>query len=518
VKKGISYHILLIICSIALSVPGCIKIKRLPKLTTGQVTNIEPTSATSGGEVTFDGNVPIIVRGVCWGTKKSPTSEGTRTTDGYGEGVFTSSITDLIPNTLYYVRAYAINTEGTGYGNQITFTTGNLAIPVVTTAAISSITQTTAVSGGNVTNDGGSPVTERGVCWSTHTAPATTDSKITSGTGMGIFTSNITGLTGNTKYYVRAFASNDKGTGYGQELSFTSGAVLPSVTTSDPSAASPTTGTGGGTVSSDGGSSVIVRGVCWSTSANPTTANSKTSDGAGTGTFSSNITGLTANTTYHVRAYATNSVGTAYGTDKQFTTDPLTVNDFDGNSYHVIRIGTQLWTRENLKTTNLNDGTDITLVTSNVTWSTLTTPAYCWYNNNEVPYKATYGALYNWYAVNTGRLCPAGWHVSTDDEYITLENYLGGASPAGGRMKETGTAHWLAPNLGATNISEFTALPGGWRLNTGTFESISAYGYWWSSTELAPNAWYRRIWYNDDKIFRDFKDEKYGMSVRCVKN
>ncbi len=518
-KKAFNIHIILIFCSITLFIPGCIKIKRLPKLTTAQITNIEPTSATGGGEVTSDGNADIYVRGVCWDTKKSPNIERSRTTDGYGEGVFTSSITNLTPNTLYYIRAYAVNTEGTGYGNQITFTTGNLAVPVVTTTAISSITQTTAASGGNVTNDGGSPVIERGVCWSTHTAPAVTDSKTTNGTGMGIFTSSITGLTGNTRYYVRAYASNDKGTGYGQELSFTSGSVLPSVTTSDPSAASATTGTGGGTVSSDGGSAVIVRGVCWSTSPNPTTTGpNKTSDGSGTGTFSSNISGLAANTTYHVRAYATNSVGTAYGTDKQFTTDPLTVNDIDGNSYHVIRIGTQLWTKENLKTTKLNDGANISQVTGNAAWSNLTTPGYCWYNNNEVPYKATYGALYNWYAVNTGKLCPTGWHVSTDDEWITLENYLGGASPAGGKLKETGTAHWLTPNTGATNESEFTALPGGWRQNTGTFESIYNYGYWWTSTAISPDAWYRRIWYNDDKIFRDFKVEKFGMSVRCVKN
>lgn len=517
-KNGNKFYIFLIICFITLFVPGCIKIKRLPKLTTAPITNIEPTSATSGGEVTNDGNADIYVRGVCWDTRKSPDIKDTRTTDGYGEGAFTSSITNLSSNTLYYVRAYALNSEGTGYGNQITFTTGQLDVPVLTTAAISGITQTTAVSGGNVTSDGGSPVTARGVCWSTHATPTTADSKTTNGTGTGTFTSNINGLTGNTKYYVRAYATNDKGTGYGQEVSFNSSPVLPTVTTSDPYATSTTTGTGGGTVSIDGGSPVTARGVCWSTSANPTIANSKTSDGTGTGTFSSSISGLTPNTTYHVRAYATNSAGTAYGTDKQFTSDPLTMNDIDGNSYHVIRIGTQLWMKENLKTTSLNDGTDIAQVTSGATWSNLTTPGYCWYNNNEVPYKATYGALYNWYTVNTGKLCPAGWHVSTDDEWITLENYLGGASPAGGKLKETGTAHWLSPNTGATNESEFTALPGGWRLNTGTFESISAYGYWWTSTELSPDAWYRRIWNQDDKTFRDYKDEKSGMSVRCIKN
>jgi uncharacterized protein (TIGR02145 family) len=517
VKKGNKFYIFLIICSITIFIPGCIKIKRPPNLTTAQVTNIEPTSAMGGGEVTDDGNAVMYVRGVCWSTRKSPDTKDPRTTDGYVQGVFTSNITNLLPNTEYYVRAYAINSEGTGYGKQVTFTTGQLAIPVLTTTSVSGITQTTAVSGGNITTDGGSPVTERGVCWATTTNPTISNNKTSNGTGTGIFTSNITGLTGNTRYYVRAYATNPEGTGYGQEVFFNSSPLLPVVTTSDPSATSTTTATGGGTVSSDGGSPVTARGVCWSTSANPTISGSRTSDGTGTGTFVSSISGLISNTTYHVRAYATNVVGTAYGTDKTFTSDPVTVNDADGNSYSVIRIGTQLWIKRNLETTSLNDGTDITLVSSNSTWSNLTTPGYCLYNNL-TSNKDIYGALYNWYTVNTGKLCPTGWRVSTDDDWNTLENFLGGASPAGGKLKEVLYAHWLNPNFGATNESGFTALPGGYRLETGTFEGISTYGSWWTSTELSPNAFRRRIWYQDDKTFRDLVNEKYGMSVRCVKN
>ncbi len=515
-KKKSGFYIFLTICFFSFFFPGC-KITRTPKVTTGNITNIESTKATGGGEVTFDGYTTIFVRGVCWSTNKSPTIKDTRTTDGYGEGVFTSSITGLLPNTLYYVRAYATNDVGIGYGNQITFTTVQVGLAILTTTSVSGVTQTSAVSGGNISSDSGSPVTERGVCYSTRTAPSITDSKTSNGTGTGSFTSTITGLTGNTKYYIRAYATNSVGTGYGQEISFTTGAVLPTVTTADPSATSTTTAAGGGTISSDGGSAVTARGVCWSTSLNPTTNNSKTTDGTGTGTFTSNISGLNPNTTYHVRAYATNSVGTAYGTDKSFITDPVSVTDRDGNIYDVIRIGTQLWIGENLKTTTLNDGTSIANVTGNSAWSNLTTPGYCWYNNNEIPNKATYGGLYNWYAVNTGKLCPTGWHVSTDDEWLTMEGYLGGATVAGGKLKETGTSHWMSPNI-ATNESGFTALPGGWRLGTGTFESITGYGYWWTSTESAPNAFYRKLQYNDDKSFRDTKPENYGMSVRCIKN
>ena len=326
----------------------------------------------------------------------------------------------------------------------MTFTTGELSIAELTTAAISGITQTSAVSGGNITFDGGSEIAERGVCWSTHAVPTLADSKTSNGTGAGIFSSNITGLTGNTKYYVRAYATNAIGTSYGQEISFISGSVLAVLTTEIPSATGTTTGSGGGNITNDGGSAVTVRGVCWSTSANPTISGNKTINGAGTGSFTSEIAGLAPNTSYHVRAYATNSVGTAYGTDRTFTTDPVSIQDYDNNNYNVIRVGTQVWIKENLKTTHFNNGTAIPLVTGNAAWISLTTPGYCWYGNNESN-KDVYGALYNWHAVNAGKLCPAGWHVPTDDEWLVLSNYLG-RTKSGRRQAEGNrniTLAWL---------------------------------------------------------------------------
>jgi len=518
-KRGTDNYIFIIICLLSVFIPSC-KLLRPPDVSTSEITEIGPTSATSGGNVTKDGNSDIYVRGVCWSTGKSPDIEDSRTTDGYGMGLFTSSITGLKPNTLYHVRAYAVNNEGTSYGKEITFTTSLFSVPELTTTSVTGITQTTAVSGGNITFDGGAEITERGVCWSsTRTVPDITDSKTSNGTGTGAFTSNITGLTGNTTYYLRAYATNSQGTGYGSVLTFKTSPLLPVVSTTNPFPTSSTTGSGGGTVTSDGGSAVTARGVCWSLNANPTIANSRTTDGSGTGVFTSNITGLSANTTYHVRAYATNSVGTAYGTDRTFITDPLTINDVDGNTYDVIRIGTQLWMDENLKTTKFNDNSSITLVTGSTAWSNLSSQAYCWYDNN-IGNKNIYGAIYNWFAVSSGKLCPTGWHVSTDNEWITLTSFLGGESPAGGKLKETGTSHWLAPNTGATNEFGFTALPGGWRRgDNGIYESITSYGLWWTSTELnPPDSYYRKIWYSDDKVYRATSHEKYGMSVRCVKD
>jgi len=518
-KKGLEFAIFLIFCLTLIVIPGC-KIVKLPTLTTVNVTDIGPTSAVSGGNVTHDGNAVIVFRGVCYGTEKSPDIEGTKTQDNFtgdGTGIFTSNMTQLTPNTIYYVRAYATNSEGTAYGNQLTFTTNLYSVPEITTTAVTGITQTTAVSGGTITHDGGLEIIVKGVCWSTHANPTLSDPKTSNGTGSGTFTSNVTGLTGNTTYYIRAYATNSEGTGYGQELSFKTSPLMPVVTTAAPSATSTTTGAGGGTVTSDGGSAVTSRGVCWRTTANPTINDNRTTDGTGTGSFTSEITELAANTTYHVRAYATNSIGTAYGTDKTFTTDPLTVDDNDGNTYDVIRIGTQLWISENLKTTTFNDDTPVSLVTGGSAWSNLLTAAYCWYNNNET-YKDTYGALYNWYAVNTAKLCPSGWHVATDNEWLVLENYLGGSSPAGGILKETGTTHWTSPNTGATDEYDFTALPGGWRTETGTYQLLGTYGYWWTSTEnITPSGiWYRHIQNDNDKAYRNLADENIGMSVRCI--
>ena len=518
-KRLAEFCISIIIFLTLIFIPGC-KIVRLPTLSTEAVSNIGPTSAVSGGNITSDGNAVIIFRGVCYGTERLPDIEGTKTQDtfsGEGTGVFSSEITQLTPSTLYYVRAYATNSEGTAYGNQLTFTTIEYSIPEITTSAVTGITQTTAVSGGTITNNGGLEIIVKGVCWSTGPNPTISDQKTSDGGGTGAFISNITGLTGNTTYYIRAYATNSEGTGYGQELSFKTSSLMPVITTLTPAATSTTTGSGGGNVINDGGSVVTAKGVCWGTNPNPTIAGNNTNDGTGTGSFTSTITGLTAYTTYHVRAYATNSVGTAYGSDKTFTTDPLTVDDNDGNSYDVIRIGTQVWMAENLKTTILNDDTPIPLVTGGSAWSSLTSNGYCWYNNT-ISNKDTYGALYNWYTVSSGVLCPEDWHVPTDNDWLTLESFLGGSSPAGGILKETGTSHWTSPNTGATDEYDFTALPGGIRTATGTFQLLNTHGYWWTSTENTspPGIWYRHIQYDNDKVFRNLEDENAGMSVRCI--
>jgi uncharacterized protein (TIGR02145 family) len=206
--------------------------------------------------------------------------------------------------------------------------------------------------------------------------------------------------------------------------------------------------------------------------------------------------------------------------DKIITFNFIACTDGDVNNYPVVVLGSQVWMAENLKTTKYRDNTDIPNVTDNTAWSNLTADGYCWYNNEAVTYKDIYGALYNWYAVNTGKLCPTGWHVPNESDFLALVAYLGGASNAGGKLKETGNAHWAFPNTGATNETGFTGLPGGYRLySTGGFTSIGYYGIWWSALQYSATTGGAGIQYYNSSIMDDDEyNKKYGFSVRCLRD
>jgi len=202
-----------------------------------------------------------------------------------------------------------------------------------------------------------------------------------------------------------------------------------------------------------------------------------------------------------------------------------TITDIDSNTYDTIIIGTQTWMKENLKTTKYNDGTTIQLVKDSTAWGVEPIPAYCWYNNDSIKNKNIFGALYNWYAVNTGNLCPIGWHVPSDSEWTTLTDFLGGESIAGSKLKEEGQTHWTFENTDATNSSGFTALPGGFRdfysglYNLGGYYYLSSFGFWWTTTEYNSNSGYARdMFYNEIYVYREFCSKKIGYSVRCLKD
>lgn len=284
--------------------------------------------------------------------------------------------------------------------------------------------------------------------------------------------------------------------------------------------------TTGGNITNDGGTPITQRGVVWSTSPNPTTANNSATSGSGIGSFTCNIMILTASTTYYVRAYATNSAGTAYGNELTFTTTAGIITNpgagvtFNGYTYSSIVLGNgQEWMAENLRTTTYANGDPIPNVTDINQWIILTTGAWSHYNHDS-QYENPYGKLYNWYTVADPRnVCPTGWHVPTDAEYTLLFNYLGGEPVAGGKMKSTGTQYWQNPNTAATNESGFSGLPGGDRVHNGGFADISSSGYWWSSSSNDPNS--ARSFYLVNinmNVTLQITDKRDGFSVRCLRD
>lgn len=292
-----------------------------PSVTTANVTSITSRTATGGGEVTSSGGADVTARGVCVATHTVPSLNDEVVEEGEGVGAFTAALAGLDPNTRYYVRAYGTNGAGTRYGNLVSFETSPEP-PTVTTAAASSVTDSGATAGGEVTDEGGLLVTARGLCWGTGTGPTLAGPHSTEGTGLGTFTSAMGGLEPNETYYARAYAVNGAGTAYGDEITFVTGTGLPVVVTGGVDGIGSTFASAGGEVTGDGGGTVTERGVCWNEAGSPTTAGPRTSDGGGTGSFTSALTGLLPDRVYHLRAYAVNGSGTAYGQAVLFTTLP----------------------------------------------------------------------------------------------------------------------------------------------------------------------------------------------------
>jgi len=294
----------------------------VPSILTDSASSVSYSTAVSGVHTLSAGGYSIIAQGVCWSTSPYPTTSSYFLGTTAGVGDFPVTISGLTAGTTYYVRAYSINSLGTAYGEQITFTTLPLSLPTVSTNTIIGITTTTATSGGHITATGGSTISANGVCWSL-TSPPTVDSSHTSDAttgGVGFYNSNLTGLNPHTTYFVAAYATNATGTAYGSVASFTTDSLymatptVPVVGTDSPLITSSSTASSGGVVTIDGGSTVTARGICWGTSPYPTTSGSHTTDGSGLGYFTSIATSLSGCATiYYVRAYATNSTGTGYG-------------------------------------------------------------------------------------------------------------------------------------------------------------------------------------------------------------
>jgi len=340
---------------------------------------------------------------------------------------------------------------------------------------------------------------------------------------------NDIGLSANTTYSYRVIAFNSAGNspGHTNEVTITTPGVIV-LTTSAISAVTMSSAISGGNITNDGGSPITARGVVWNTSNNPTVAlSTKTSDGTGTGSFASNITGLTANTIYYVRSYATNTGGTSYGNEVIFTSAPPNITDVDGNSYPTILVCSQIWMQKNLDVTHYRNGDVIpqqngALPPGTGAWS---------YYNNDPAMGAIYGKLYNWYAVTDPRgLAPAGWHTPFRTDWNKLVKCLDPSADttclcttsniAGGQLKEPGTIHWLSPNASATNSSGFTALPTGVQTGTSTFFDVGKYcTMWYNEEQIFSNGYTFALSYQTGiAALNGNYTKNFGLGVRCVKD
>lgn len=285
-----------------------------------------------------------------------------------------------------------------------------------------------------------------------------------------------------------------------------------------------------GEVIDDGGAEVTEMGFCWSTAPDPTIDDDVLTVVVQEGAFTGEISGLNSETLYYVRAFAVNAAGVGYSENMEVATLGVTddflnpdlnydsVVDIDGNVYPTIVIGEQEWMAENLRVTHYNNGDPILVIVDDEGWESIDEGAYSIYEN-DCNVVVPYGKKYNWHAVIDDRnVCPTGWHVPTNDEWEILTLLFGGL-PAGGALKAAGTEYWLPPNVGATNASGLSLLPGGERADDGFFNAIGVLAAYWTATENGPNhAFYRELSYGHSNVYTAFDSRQSGFSVRCVKD
>ena len=438
---------------------------------TNIVSDVTATTATCGGYVADDGGATVTARGVCWSTSQNPTVSDSHTTDGNGTGSFTSNITGLNPLTTYYVRAYATNSEGTTYGNQVSFTTPE-ALPKVTTSAVSDITVVSgsinAKCGGNVTDIGAYDVTARGVCWSTSSNPTIADNHTTDGSGLGNFTSTITGLTANTTYYVRAYATNSAGTAYGNQVTLT----LPVVDTKSCTSAPVVTDHEGNAYAT-----VLIGTQCWMRENLRTTTSPKTG-------------------TYLVKP-ARNTPGNVYSS---FGSKVANWYMHDSTTYAPKGYGLLYNWCAAMDTANPTNYVEVP------------TPSNTSGNNNYFSFTAS---------SNHRGICPAGWHIPNYSEWQTLTSNTAGQL-AGGNDWNSSTTDNAPGNYSYAdrNASGFTALPAG-RFNSYNHERGGEYAHFWCTMQMSSpegNARYMEMYYSNASARLQYREMSHGSSVRCIKD
>jgi uncharacterized protein (TIGR02145 family) len=504
-----------------------------PAVTTNAATNITTSTAVLNGTVNANNASTTVTfeygTTTSYGTTvtaaQSPVSGATITN-------VSAALSGLTNGTTYHFRIKATNSVGSANGDDMTFTAGQTGTaPTASTTAATSVTQTGATLNGTVNaNNLSTTVTfEYGTTTSYGQAINATPNPV-SGSSNTSVSAGLTGLTNNITYHFRVNAVSTGGTTNGSDMTFTTGlgGSAPIATTSAASSVTQTGATLNGNVNANNLSTTVTFEYGTTTSYGQTiNATPNTVSGSTNTSVSASLSGLTANLTYHFRVKATNSAGTTTGNDMSFIAQPTygiifnpnliygTVSDNSGNSYKTIQIGTQIWMAENLRTPN------IPYVAIDTVWKKLTTPAYCWYNN-DVSLKEIYGALYNTYAVNSVNLCPTGWHIPNSSDWDKLYTYLNKSVIAGGKLKEISLNHWETPNSEATNETGFTGLPGGYRSGSdGKFYYLNKNGYfhiYYNQPGYPGLGLGKVLQYNSGTLAETGGHYGSGFSIRCVKD
>jgi hypothetical protein len=499
-----------------------------PRISTFPLSDIGVFSAVCGGAIESDSGYAVTASGICWDIDNQFNENQClgKVFNTSGNATYMLNIAGLIEGTSYFIKAFATNQKGTGYGEIRQFSTVPVTIPEVTTANITNPTTNSATGGGNVTNAGNATVTARGICWNTAGNPTLQNciNFTTNGQGIGSFTSNLTGLTDGVTYYAKAYGTNVKGTGYGSQVNFATLAItLPTVTTKAIINPGATSAVGGGNVISDGNATVTARGVCWNTSGSPTLQNciDFSTDGQGTGTFTSSITGLTALTDYFVKAYATNSEGTEYGNQQNFTTAVpcgavLTISHIAGNTAPVsktVNYGTvqtnlsgsnKCWITQNLgadhqaaSATDANESSagwywqfnkkqgykhDGTTRTPNTTWITSINENNDWLPTND-PCTLLLGS---------------GWRLPTKTEWTSAD----------------ATGGWNNYNATFTSVLKLHAA-GNLNYNNGSLNDRGSNGFYWGSSQNSlDNGW--SLYFNSGSSNMSGNRKANGFTNRCL--
>ena len=497
-------------------------------VSTTEVSDINYNSAVAGGAVSDDGGAEISETGVYWDTIPSPETAGNQIPMGQGLGVFTGTLSELPHGKQIYYKAYAVNSAGISIGEEFSFMTNT--IPTVKTGTIQSVGFASALVSGEIVSDGGETITEKGIYWSTDTIADITGTRLLIEGQEAEYSTTLTDLSTSTTYYVKAFAVNAAGESLGEEVHFTTTGTA-TVLTHEARSNRYTSRILSGGISDNGGNELSETGFYFGTSPDPASSGSRISVGSEMGEFTSTQIDLVPGSTYYYTAFAVNEAGESLGEIMSFELthgeEGSITDSRDQKEYGTIQIGEQVWMSENLRATQLNDGTEIPYVTDSTSWySNGILPAYGWPEYD--PKWEERGALYNYYVIETGKLCPAGWHVPSAEEWRELEYYLGMEESTiltdgfrgdneGGMLKTT--TLWDSPNTGATDELGFSALPTGRFGFEGDYGYLNSRTFFWASTRLNWNRPMRRMLDDEHgQLSRSVVMENSGLSVRCVKD